>query len=167
MTVQLNEEIVPLAHPLDMLEQAVEDNGWPFERSGKDELNLTVAGRWCDYHFCFTWRDDLQSLHLSSAFDMRVGEAQRRTDVANLLMHVNAKLWIGHFDLWPEDGTLLFRHAMIFPGASASAAQCEALLNLAVEACEYYYPAFQFVLWGGKTAEEAVAAAILECQGQA
>jgi hypothetical protein len=41
------------------------------------------------------------------------------------------------------------------------------LLNLAVEACEYYYPAFQFVLWGNKTAEEAVAAAVLECQGQA
>ena len=49
----------------------------------------------------------------------------------------------------------------------ASASQCEALLNLALEACEHYYPAFQFVLWGGKTAEEAVAAAILECAGQA
>ena len=59
-------------HPLDMLEQAVEDNGWAFERSGRDELNLSVAGRWCDHHFCFTWRDELQSLHLSSAFDMRV-----------------------------------------------------------------------------------------------
>jgi hypothetical protein len=56
---------------------------------------------------------------------------------------------------------------MIFPDAHASAAQCEALLNLAVEACEHYYPAFQFVLWGGKTAEEAVAAAVLECAGQA
>ena len=26
-----------LEHPLDMLEQAVEENGWPFERSGRDE----------------------------------------------------------------------------------------------------------------------------------
>jgi len=41
-------------HPLDLLERTVEDNGWPFERSGKDELNLSVAGRWCDHHFCFT-----------------------------------------------------------------------------------------------------------------
>ena len=97
---------------------------------------------------------------------MRV-EGKRRTEVANLLMYVNAKLWLGHFDLWPEDGCLVFRHAMIFPEASASAAQCESLLHLAVEACEHYYPAFQFVLWGGKTAEEAVAAALLECAGQA
>jgi hypothetical protein len=146
MSLAHQEETPSAIHPLDMLEQSVEENGWPFERSGRDELNLSVAGRWCDHHFCFTWREDLQSLHLSSAFDMRVNDS-RRTDVANLLMYVNAKLWIGHFDLWPEDGTLIFRHA--------------------VEACEHYYPAFQFVLWGGKTAEEAVAAAVLECAGQA
>jgi hypothetical protein len=41
------------------------------------------------------------------------------------------------------------------------------LLHLAVEACEHYYPAFQFVLWGNKSAREAMAAAVLECAGQA
>ncbi|HEX4026147.1 MAG TPA: YbjN domain-containing protein, partial [Rhizomicrobium sp.] len=138
-----------------------------FERAGRDELNLSVAGKWSDHHFNFSWREDLQSLHLSSAFDMRISEGVRRQNVADLLMLVNAKLWIGHFDLWPQDGTIIFRHAMIFPDAEASAAQCEALLNLALEACEHYYPAFQFVLWGGKTAEEAIAAAVLECAGQA
>ena len=166
MTVIHQDESVSRPHPLDMLERTVEDNGWAFERSGRDELNLSVAGRWSDHHFSFTWRDDLQSLHLSSAFDMRVTD-QRKADVAALLMYVNAKLWIGHFDLWVDDGQILFRHAMIFPEAHVSASQCEALLNLAVEACEHYYPAFQFVLWGGKTAEEAVAAAVLECAGQA
>jgi hypothetical protein len=166
MSLAHQDETFSAPHPLDMLERTVEDNGWPFERQGRDELNLSVAGKWCDHHFSFSWRDELQSLHLSSAFDMRV-EDRRRAEVANLLMFVNAKLWIGHFDLWPEDGTLVFRHAMIFPEANASPQQCEAMLNLAVEACEYYYPAFQFVLWGGKTAEEAVAAAVLECQGQA
>jgi hypothetical protein len=166
MSVAYHDELTTGPHPLDMLERSVEDNGWPFERSGPDELNLSVAGRWCDHHFSFNWREDLQSLHLSSAFDMRVDPSRRR-DVADLLMFVNAKLWIGHFDLLQEDGTLIYRHAMIFPEARASAMQCEALLNLAVEACEYYYPAFQFVLWGGKTAEEAIAASVLECAGQA
>ncbi len=167
MPVIHQDEPLQAPHPLDLLERTVEDNGWSFERAGKDELNLSVAGRWCDHHFSFTWREDLQSLHLSSAFDMRINGETRRGDVAALLMHVNARLWIGHFDLWPDDGTIVYRHAMIFPGAGTSSAQCEALLNLALEACEHYYPAFQFVLWGGKTAEEAVAAAVLECQGRA
>jgi hypothetical protein len=56
---------------------------------------------------------------------------------------------------------------LIFPDSHVSSAQCEALLHLAVEACEHYYPAFQFVLWGNKTAREAMAAAVLECAGQA
>jgi hypothetical protein len=167
MTVIHQDETSHAPHPIDMLEQTVEANGWAFERAGRDELNLSVAGRWSDHHFCFSWREDLQSLHLSSAFDMRITDGVRRSNVADLLMYVNAKLWIGHFDLWPDDGTIVFRHAMIFPDARASVAQCEALLNLALEACEYYYPAFQFVLWGGKSAEEAVAAAVLECAGQA
>ena len=98
MSLAHQEESTVEFRPLDMLERSVEDHGWPFERSGRDELNLSVAGRWCDHHFCFTWREDLQSLHLSSAFEMRV-ESARRTEMAALLMHINAKLWIGHFDL--------------------------------------------------------------------
>jgi hypothetical protein len=166
MSLAQSHEPSVLDHPLDMLEQAVEDNGWPFERSGRDEINLTVAGRWCDYHFCFTWREDLQSLHVSVSFDMRVSR-ERRKEVAELLMSINAQLWLGHFDLWNEDGIILFRHVLIFPDSHVSEQQCEALLHLAVEACEHYYPAFQFLLWGGKTPQEAMAAAVLEVAGQA
>src|ERR1700686_2852351 len=119
MSLAQQEESIAEFHPLDMLERSVEDHGWPFERSGRDELNLSVAGRWCDHHFCFTWREDVQSLHLSSAFDMRV-ESARRVQMASLLMHINAKLWIGHFDLFPDEGALVFRHAMIFPDPRAS-----------------------------------------------
>jgi hypothetical protein len=166
MTLATSQHPVSIEHPLDMLERAVEDNGWPFERSGPDEINLTVAGRWCDYHFCFTWRDDLQALHVTVNFDMRVAR-ERRGEIADLLMSINAQLWLGHFDLWAEDGAVLFRHVLIFPDSRVSAQQCEGLLHIAVEACEHYYPAFQFVLWGGKSAREAMAAAVLECVGQA
>lgn len=155
------------SHPLDLLENVMEENGWAFERLGNDELSISVAGQWADHHFSISWHEDMQSLHISSAFDMRVKGETRLFDIAALLMYINARLWIGHFDLWPEDGTIVFRHSMVFPEASVSAAQCEMVLNLALEACEHYYPAFQFVLWGGKSAEEAVAAAILECEGHA
>ena len=33
--------------------------------------------------------------------------------------------------------------------------------------CERFYPAFQFVLWGGKSPADALAAAMLECVGEA
>jgi len=37
----------------------------------------------------------------------------------------------------------------------------------AIEECERFYPVFQFVLWAGKTPQEAIAAALIETQGEA
>ena len=64
------------------------------------------------------------------------------------------------------DGTVMFRHAQVlFPDAAA--APYETLIDLALTECERYYPAFQFVIWGGKPAAEAIAAALLDTQGEA
>ena len=166
MSVLAVETTSPTRNPLDIVEEIVAANEWPFDRVSDDEMVVEISGRWCDYRLYFVWQEEISALQFSCQFDMKV-QHPRRSAVNDLLAEVNAKLWIGHFDLWPEDGTIVFRHAMIFPEAHASASQMECLLNLALEACEHYYPAFQFVLWGGKTAQEAVAAAILECQGQA
>jgi hypothetical protein len=99
-------------------------------------------------------------------FDMRVAR-ERRVDIADLLMSINAQLYLGHFDLWCRGRHRDFPSCADLPRITRELAQCEALLHLAVEACEHYYPAFQFVLWGNKSAREAMAAAVLECAGQA
>jgi len=78
MTVIHQDDFAFTPHPIDLLERTVENNGWSFERAGRDELNLSVAGKWSDHHFSFSWRDDLKSLHLTSTFDMRVTEDVRR-----------------------------------------------------------------------------------------
>ena len=52
-------------------------------------------------------------------------------------------------------------------GALATTHQCEALLWAALEACERYYQAFQFVVWAGKDSREALASAMFETEGQA
>ena len=36
----------------------------------------------------------------------------------------------------------------------------------ALDACERYFPAFQFVVWAGKPAREALDAAMFETQGR-
>ena len=70
---------------------------------------------------------------------------------------INEQLWVGHFDLWIQDGMVMFRHALVLAGGvEASDRQCEALLGSALDACERYFPAFQFVVWAGKSAREAL-----------
>ncbi len=41
------------------------------------------------------------------------------------------------------------------------------MLKSAVDACERYYQAFQFVLWAGKPAREALDAVLFETEGEA
>ena len=41
------------------------------------------------------------------------------------------------------------------------------LMELAISECERYYPAFQFVIWCGRTAEDAIASSMLDSVGQA
>ena len=43
--------------------------------------------------------------------------------------------------------------------------QMEDLVETALIECEKFYPAFQYVIWGGKTASEAIAAAMIETAG--
>ena len=52
-------------------------------------------------------------------------------------------------------------------GAGTNDAQCETLIRLAIEACERYFPTFQFVIWAGKSAEQALEASLLETVGEA
>jgi hypothetical protein len=153
-------------NPVDMVEHIATIHDWTFERSTPDELTLSVSGSWCDYHISLTWRDDLEALHLACAFDCKVSKP-RLNEIYRLIALINEQLWLGHFDLWKEDGMLLYRHGLLLAGATTHVGQCEALLRAALEACERYYQSFQFVLWAGKSSEDALAATMLETQGQA
>jgi hypothetical protein len=153
--------------PLDVVEHMATGHNWPFERSGEDEIALCVAGRWTNYNVCYTWMGDIEALHLACAFDMRVPES-RLTDMQQLTVMINEQLWIGHFDVWMQNGVVMFRHALVLAGGiTASNRQCEAVLATALDTCERYYPAFQFVLWAGKTAREAMDCAMFETRGRA
>jgi len=157
----------PRTNPLDVVERIAATNDWSFERAGEDEITLLVAGRWSDYQVSFTWMHDIEALHLACAFDMKVPD-RRRNEVQQLIALVNEQLWIGHFDLWTQDGLIMFRHALVLAGGvQATAQQCQALFASALESCEGYFPAFQFVVWAGKPAREALDAAMFETSGEA
>jgi hypothetical protein len=154
-------------HPLAVIEDIAANNNWAFERSGDDEVTIVSRGEWTDYQLSFTWMSEIEALHLACAFDMKIPVA-RRAEVQRLIGSINEQLWIGHFDIWTHSGMIMHRQALVLPGgAMASAAQCEVMLGGAVHACERYYPAFQFVVWAGKTAAEAMSAAMFDTEGEA
>jgi hypothetical protein len=157
----------PGGNPVDLVERLAAINDWSFERANESEITLSIKGRHTNYNVSFQWMDELEALHTACAFDLKVPEA-RRNEIYRLLAMVNEQLWLGHFDLWSEEGLVMYRDGLVLSGgAEASGAQCEALLENAVSAAERYYPAFQFVIWAGKTAREAMDATLFETAGEA
>jgi hypothetical protein len=155
------------ANPLDLVEEIVSAHDWPFDRCSNDEIVVDVAGQWCDHHLHFAWLADLSAMHFSCALDMKVPKPKRGS-IHALLSLINEKLWLGHFDVSLEEGMPMFRHTVPLRGLrGASVEQLEDLVDSAVTECERFFPAFQFVIWGGKSAAEAMAAALFETVGEA
>ena len=154
------------ANPLDIMEQIVTANDWAFDRRSESEMAAEAPGRWCDYGLYFCWSHEISAMHFTCAFDLKVPE-KRRAALYELLALANERLWIGHFGMESEDGMPVFRHAVLLRGApGASAESLEDMVDIAITECERFFPAFQFVLWGGKTPQDALAAAMLECVGE-
>lgn len=154
-------------NPLEVVEHMAAGNNWPFERVAEAEIALLVSGHRTNYQVSFSWMKDIEVLHLACAFEMKVPQP-RLSEVQQLIVNINEQLWVGHFDVWTQNGMVMFRHALLLVGGVAvSGRQCEAALGSALDTCERYYPAFQFVVWAGKTAREAMDTAMFETFGQA
>ncbi len=167
MTSVHTETAAPAGNPIDLVEEIVLANEWAHDRASDEEMVVEVKGRWCDYRLYFVWQEEISALHFSAGFDMKVPKA-RRPAVYELLALVNEKLWLGHFDVASDDNSPAFRHAVLLRGAlGASVEQIEDLVDIALSECERFYPAFQLVLWGGKNAEEAMTAAMIDPVGEA
>ncbi|MGY9018466.1 MAG: YbjN domain-containing protein [Alphaproteobacteria bacterium] len=154
-------------NPMDLIEQIAGAQGWTFERSADYEIAAEITGRWTDYRLFFSWLDDISAMHFACAFELTVPD-HRRAPFNDLMARVNEQLAVGHFDLWADRGLPVFRHSMLLRGASgASVEQVEDLVEIALVESERFYPAFNYVVWGGKTPEEAFDAAMIDTVGEA
>jgi len=153
-------------HPLDVVERFASEHEFAFDRDHEDEIAISTRGALAEYHVAFTWLEDVEAVHIACAFDLKVPE-RRRAEVLNLVSLINEQLWVGHFDAWLNDGIIMFRHAMVLAGIAATDSQCEAVLGIALDACERHYQAFQFVVWAGKSPREALDSIMFETSGEA
>lgn len=167
MSIVAGIESGSLRNPLDIIEEIVVANEWLFERNANDELIVELSGRWCHYRLFFVWQHEISALQFSCQFDLKVPNA-RRAAVCDLLATMNGKMWLGHFELCPDDATPMFRHTLLMRGSrGGSVEMLEDLVEIALTESERFYPAFQFVIWGGKQPGEALAAAMIDTVGQA
>ncbi len=165
-TTQLRDRLETAQNPLDVAEQLFLDREWLCDRPLEEELVAELAGGYCNYRVWMAYEQDLGGVIFSCAFDMKVPE-KNRSKLYPLLAQVNERMWLGHFDMGSDDGMVMFRHAILTRGREITAEQFEDMIDIALAECNRFYPAFQSVLWGGTTVEQALEVALLETVGEA
>lgn len=153
-------------NPIDTIEHLADTREWLFDRRAEEEVAVELPGKWCDFGLFFSWSQELGALHFSCALDMRI-QPDRMADVCTLIAILNERMWLGHFALWRDEGIPMFRYTLRQQGAEMDSRAIEDLVEIAVSECERFYPAFQFVIWGGKSADDAIDAALLDTVGEA
>lgn len=153
--------------PLDLVEQVLMDEDLVFEREEEAEIHLGLKGQYCDLHGCFSARPEFDAIVFTLTFDLR-SPKDRRAQIAETVALANERLWLGHFDLWSDEGAIVYRHTLpLLDRTNVERGEIVAVLSAGVEACDRFIPAFNFVLWAGKSPREAVEAAAFETTGQA
>ena len=156
------------AAPIDMIEEYFAAHGWDHERHDEEVVG-SVKGSWTKYELRALWREDDGVLQFLAFPDIKVPD-ERRAAMYEAVGLINEQMWLGHFELWSSSGVLLYRHAAMLGGGdepALSLSQAETIIESAIDECERFYPVFQFVLWGGKSPKDALAAALVETQGEA
>ncbi len=165
-TTQSDDTVLLGNDPLDVVEHVLAAENLEFDRTEDGDLAFTLAGDWKDYELWFAWRPEGDCLQLCLSMDLTVDAAQREA-AHELIAQVNPRVWLGHFELW-EDGEVIFRHGMaLMTNEQPSLAQAAAMIDVAVEGADRFYPAFDFLVKGSKSAKEAIAACMFETVGEA
>lgn len=152
--------------PLEVVERVLSAENLVFDRTEDGEVAVTLTGDWKDYELWFAWRPEADCLQLYLSMDLKI--AGVRAAAHELISLINPRVWLGHFELWGEEGEIVFRHALGLPeGERPSPAQTAGMIDAAIEAADRFYPAFDFLISGGKSPSEAMAACLFETVGEA
>ncbi len=168
MDLYLDDDFEEGGDPLDLVEAVVSaDERFTVERAEDGDVQFSLARAWPEAAGYISYRGELPALLFTLGFDMRAPKT-RMEDAARLAALINENLWLGHFDVWSDDGSIIFRHALPMIGRDEiSPGEIQALLAAALDAAERFHPAFQFLLQAGTTPEEAAQAAMFETAGEA
>lgn len=155
------------AAAVDMLAALFEARGWPCKSVSEEEISGEIQGSWTTYQLRCIWRAEDKVLQILCLPEIRIPD-EKRIVATELLALVNEQMWLGHFDVWSNGGVLLYRHGtMLGDDGMLSVTQAQGLIENAIEECDRFYPAFQFIMWGDKTARDALDSALVDAAGEA
>lgn len=166
-----------VSDPLETVEAILTDEGLTFERTPDGEVLFSLEGLWKTYDLWFSCRPEGDCVQLCCALDLRF-DPTGLPAIHELLSMVNQRVWFGHFEVYLEEDAaaegetppadVVFRHTLLSnPVERPGQIQTAHMINVAADAVDRFYPAFDFLLKGAKTPSDAMTACLFETVGEA
>lgn len=133
--------------PLEALQEMLEGNDIACLRSDETLLEFQVEGRWARYAFQVMWCEDVEAIQIAAVVDC--GEASlNETEMARMLMELNAGMWLGHFDLHPQRQCPVYRYAALVRGMSIEDlfTWFDEVIDMALAQCDRIAPTLRSVM---------------------
>ena len=138
-------------NPLDCVEDVLMSHNWVFDRRNHDELIVEVSGKNTTYRLFFVWQEDMNAMQFCCQYGFQIPE-NKFADAARVLMDINEKTWMGHFDLSSQStaniGVPCFRYTILLRSLTSPEAgndMIEDLVDISLAQCEQYFTAFDLL----------------------
>ena len=152
-------------NPLDNIEDVLHANDWEFDRVGNNELYVNVSGRFCSYSIIFLWQADMKALQTSIHYDFTI-KPTNMSKAAEMLLTINARTWMGHFEISEETKVPNYRYTSIFHSAFKSAYDdLENIIDIGLAQCETNYAALFLLTEENAISAETLPLALMKTEG--
>ena len=141
---------------LDKVKQFFDVDDWNYSQlEGETILRLGFSGDNGNWTIFAQAKEDAEQLILYSLFPNNAPE-DKRGEVARSLHMANYGLIVGNFEFDYSDGETRFKTSVMAPAQDITNEMIRHLVYANVLTVDRYFPGLMGVLYGGKTAEQAV-----------
>ena len=153
-------------NPLEVFTRICIAEGYEHDQIDINELQVSLPGLWCEHDLSLTWNAATEQVQVFLLFEGKM-PGGRTDDICRLMSLLNERLASGHFDYWDKNRCLVYRDsASLRGGAKLGTEQGLDMLAHALDAAERGYPACQYVIWAGKSPEDALTSALVDLAAQ-
>lgn len=153
--------------PLKMVFDNLKHRGFAVEKVADSEISTEINDFPTPFQFSTMYNEELNSLMVSCHIRHTIPQ-EKYTSVIELLSRLNTSIWMGHYELAPEDDLVGYRYTLNLAGVKyPTDEQVDSMIDAAIVECVRIYPALKFILVDGKSASEAAVAAMMETVGEA
>ncbi len=154
------------SNPVSLVEDYAIRQDWGAERSSEFELWAEVPGQWGSQRLWAVYHDDTCFLQLNCYLNLKIPARQLHKS-SHLITLMNERVWLGHFEIWSEEQIPVFRVVVPLRNSELKEEQLEDIMEAIQEETDRFFPALQWVHRRGKSPEDAIAAAIIDTEGEA